>query len=312
VQAEARRIELSLGLLGDLECEGLLVDVADAAGATRATDFAALLTAAGIGIPLAIRVPADLVPVVAGAAARVVVRIEAPLAADRLREIARVGCPVEWSFQLEGEPLLQAVDEAAASGLEGQLVSVKSGLPVHGARLLAARLEVRSVGRTPIVLHHRADPSLDPETALLRAATDLGAPLCDGIGDLVSLGGFGAPDRNVSLAYRILQGARLRTSWTEFISCPSCGRTLFDLEKTTARVKERTGHLPGLKIAVMGCIVNGPGEMADADFGYVGAGPGKVNLYLGRECVVRGVREKEAPDRLVELIRKHGRWADPA
>jgi (E)-4-hydroxy-3-methylbut-2-enyl-diphosphate synthase len=311
VREATRQIELSLGRLGDLECEGLLVDVADAAGANRATAFADRLTAAGIAVPLATRVPAALVPAAAGAAARVVVRIEAPLAADRLREIGRVGCPVEWNFHLEGEPLLEALDEAVASGLEGRLVSVESELPVHGARLLAARLEARSAGRIPIVLHHRADASLDPETALLRAATDLGAPLCDGIGDLVSLGGFGAPERNVSLAYRILQGARLRTSWTEFISCPSCGRTLFDLEETTARVKERTGHLPGLKIAVMGCIVNGPGEMADADFGYVGSGPGKVNLYLGRECVVRNVREQEAPDRLVELIREHGRWLDP-
>ena len=165
--------------------------------------------------------------------------------------------------------------------------------------------------RQSVVLRHRADPSLDPETALLRAATDLGAPLCDGIGDLVSLGGFGGLDHDLSLAYRILQGARLRTSWTEFISCPSCGRTLFDLEETTARIKERTGHLPGVKIAVMGCIVNGLGEMADADFGYVGSGPGKVNLYVGRECVVRSVPEGEAPDRLVELIRDHGRWVDP-
>ncbi len=309
-QEAARQIKLSLGRLGDLECEGLLVEVADAAEAIRAKTFADLLTAAGVGVPLAIRVPPALVPAVAGAA-RVVVRIETPLAADQLREIGRVGCPVEWNFHLEGEPLLGALDEAVAGGCDGRLVSVESQLPVHGARLLAARLEARSTGRVPIVLHHRADPSLDPETALLRAAADLGAPLCDGIGDLVSLGGFGALDRNVSLAYRILQGARLRTSWTEFISCPSCGRTLFDLEETTARIKARTGHLPGLKIAVMGCIVNGPGEMADADFGYVGSGPGKVNLYAGRECVVRNVREQEAPDRLVELIREHGRWMDP-
>jgi (E)-4-hydroxy-3-methylbut-2-enyl-diphosphate synthase len=177
--------------------------------------------------------------------------------------------------------------------------------------MLAARLRARSAGQVPIALHHRADPSLDAETALLRAASDLGAPLCDGIGDLISLGGFGALDRNVSLAYRILQGARLRTSWTEFISCPSCGRTLFDLEETTARVKELTAHLPGVKIAVMGCIVNGLGEMADADFGYVGSGPGKVNLYAGRECVVRNVAESEAPARLVDLIRERGSWVDP-
>jgi len=117
--------------------------------------------------------------------------------------------------------------------------------------------------------------------------------------------------RDVSLAYRILQGARLRTSWTEFISCPSCGRTLFDLEETTARVKAATGHLAGLKIAVMGCIVNGPGEMADADFGYVGSGAGLVDLYAGRARLVRNVPAAEAPARLVELIRQHGRWRDP-
>jgi (E)-4-hydroxy-3-methylbut-2-enyl-diphosphate synthase len=311
VQVASREIERCLGRLGDLDCEGLLVDVADAAGATRATALADLLTALDIDVPLAIRVPATLVPAAAGAAARVVARVEAPIAAEELREIGRVGCPVEWNFHLEGGPLLHALDQVIESGCDGRLVSVESDLPVHGARLLAARLGARSAGRVPIVLHHRADPSLDPESALLRAAADLGAPLCDGIGDLVSLGGFGALDRNVSLAYRILQGARLRYSWTEFISCPSCGRTLFDLEETTARVKERTGHLRGVKIAVMGCIVNGLGEMADADFGYVGAGPGKVNLYVSRECVIRNVGEKEAPARLVDLIRDHGRWVDP-
>ena len=115
-----------------------------------------------------------------------------------------------------------------------------------------------------------------------------------------------------ALAYRILQGARQRTTWTEFISCPSCGRTLFDLEETTARIKAQTQHLKGVKIAIMGCIVNGPGEMADADFGYVGSGPGVVNLYVGHECVERHVPQAEADARLMALIRRHGRWVDPA
>ena len=154
-------------------------------------------------------------------------------------------------------------------------------------------------------------PSADADAALLRAATDIGAALCDGVGDLVSLGGAGSLARDVRLAYRILQGARLRASWTEFISCPSCGRTLFDLEETTARVKAVTAHLAGLKIAVMGCIVNGPGEMADADFGYVGSGVGRVDLYAGRERVLRNVAAEEAPARLVDLIRSHGRWVEP-
>ncbi|MBW2388852.1 MAG: flavodoxin-dependent (E)-4-hydroxy-3-methylbut-2-enyl-diphosphate synthase, partial [Deltaproteobacteria bacterium] len=120
------------------------------------------------------------------------------------------------------------------------------------------------------------------------------------------------PELAVDLAYRVLQGARLRTTRTEFISCPSCGRTLFDLEEVTARIKALTEHLKGVKIAIMGCIVNGPGEMADADFGYVGSGVGQVTLYVGKQVFVRSVREEEAPGRLVELIKDSGRWVDPA
>ena len=175
-----------------------------------------------------------------------------------------------------------------------------------------AQLGARGSGGVPIVLRHRRDPGASEEEALLAAAVDLGAPLCDGIGDAVAIAGFHDPAAALALGYRILQGARLRTTWTEFISCPSCGRTLFDLEETTARIKARTQHLAGVKIAVMGCIVNGPGEMADADFGYVGSGPGLVNLFVGRECIARHVPDAQAADRLVELIREHGRWVDPA
>jgi (E)-4-hydroxy-3-methylbut-2-enyl-diphosphate synthase len=146
---------------------------------------------------------------------------------------------------------------------------------------------------------------------LLESATDLGALLIDGLGDGVRLLGFEDPLRAVDVTYGLLQGGRRRTTKTEYISCPGCGRTLFELEPVTARIKAKTDHLKGVKIAVMGCIVNGPGEMADADFGYVGWKPGKVNLYVGKECVVRDVPEDEAPDRLVDLIREHGRWIDP-
>jgi (E)-4-hydroxy-3-methylbut-2-enyl-diphosphate synthase len=113
------------------------------------------------------------------------------------------------------------------------------------------------------------------------------------------------------LSYNILQGARRRISKTEFISCPSCGRTQFDLETTTQRIKSQTGHLTGVKIAIMGCIVNGPGEMADADFGYVGAGPGKINLYVGKECVERNIAFDLADQKLIELIKAHDKWIDP-
>lgn len=119
------------------------------------------------------------------------------------------------------------------------------------------------------------------------------------------------PDEALRLSFGILQATRRRMSKTEYIACPSCGRTLFDLQETTARIKSKTSHLKNVKIAIMGCIVNGPGEMADADFGYVGGAPGRVNLYVGKNCVDRNIASEEAPDRLVNLIQKHGKWIEP-
>merc|ERR1712046_470493 len=112
-------------------------------------------------------------------------------------------------------------------------------------------------------------------------------------------------------SFNLLQASRMRISKTEFISCPSCGRTLFNLQDTTKRIQDRTGHLPGVRIAVMGCIVNGPGEMADADFGYVGSGAGKVDLYVKYDRVQRGIKSEKAVDALVDLIKEHGRWKEP-
>ncbi len=146
---------------------------------------------------------------------------------------------------------------------------------------------------------------------LLDASVLTGTLLCDGIGDLVSVETEDDLVRSTRLAYNILQGAGARISRTEFIACPSCGRTLFNLQETTRRIREKTGHLKGVRIAVMGCIVNGPGEMADADFGYVGGAPGRVNLYVGRDCVRYHVPEDEADERLIELIREHGKWTEP-
>ncbi len=146
---------------------------------------------------------------------------------------------------------------------------------------------------------------------LLEASVLTGSLLCDGLGDLVSVETEADPVRAVRLAYNVLQGAGARISKTEFVACPGCGRTLFDLQSTTQRIRSRTGHLKGVKIAIMGCIVNGPGEMADADFGYVGGAPGKINLYVGKSCVRYNIPADEADSRLVELIREHGRWTDP-
>jgi len=147
---------------------------------------------------------------------------------------------------------------------------------------------------------------------LLEASVLTGALLCDGLGDAVSVESVETPRQATTLAYNILQGARARTTKTEYVACPSCGRTLFDLQSTTQRIREATGHLKGVTIAVMGCIVNGPGEMADADFGYVGGAPGKVNLYVGKTCVKFHIPAENAVDALIELIREHGKWTDPS
>jgi len=117
-----------------------------------------------------------------------------------------------------------------------------------------------------------------------------------------------APGQTLRLSYNILQAVGARIFKTDYVACPSCGRTLFNLQETTARIKAATQHLKGVKIAIMGCIVNGPGEMADADFGYVGGAPGKVNLYVGKKAVKFNIPEGEAVDRLVDLIKEHGRW----
>jgi (E)-4-hydroxy-3-methylbut-2-enyl-diphosphate synthase len=146
---------------------------------------------------------------------------------------------------------------------------------------------------------------------LLTASTNIGSLLCDGIGDAILVEGEEAPGQALRLSYNILQAAGSRIFKTDYVACPSCGRTLFNLQTTTAKIKTATSHLKGVKIAIMGCIVNGPGEMADADFGYVGGAPGKVNLYVGKTAVKFNIPEAEAVDRLQDLIREHRKWVDP-
>jgi (E)-4-hydroxy-3-methylbut-2-enyl-diphosphate synthase len=150
------------------------------------------------------------------------------------------------------------------------------------------------------------------EDLTLRSATLLGALLCDGIGDSVQIRTDLEPQPALSLIYSTLQAAGVRITKTEYVSCPSCGRTLFDLQETTERIKSKTGHLKGVKIAIMGCIVNGPGEMADADFGYVGGAPGKINLYVGKECVQKGIPSEGSDQALINLIKSHDKWTEPA
>lgn len=162
----------------------------------------------------------------------------------------------------------------------------------------------------PVILCSHIDHT-DPERFQLWTSSDLGSSLIDGFGDGVWLKGTASAQHINSTAFGILQATRTRISKTEYISCPSCGRTLFDLQETTAKIREKTSHLKGVKIGIMGCIVNGPGEMADADYGYVGTRPGKIHLYKEKEVVRKNVDEAEAVDALIELIREHGDWIDP-
>ena len=206
-----------------------------------------------------------------------------------------------------------------------QFVTVKDSvdLPIIAAfRLLAARLQARHAILLKDVLVGAVDrngpgrlgsiaPTLDFPETLLTASTNIASLVCDGIGDAILVQGEEAPGQTLRLSYNILQAAGSRIFKTDYVACPSCGRTLFNLQTTTAKIKAATSHLKGVKIAIMGCIVNGPGEMADADFGYVGGAPGKVNLYVGKAAVKFNIPEAEAVDRLKDLIREHGKWVDP-
>lgn len=183
---------------------------------------------------------------------------------------------------------------------------------VHSARRLFEFLQTNDV--TTPVIHHLAYPEgVSKDDLVLQSGAEAGALLVDGLGDGILLD---APSHEMEFirntSFGMLQGCRMRNTKTEFVSCPSCGRTLFDLQEVTASIRERTSHLPGVAIAIMGCIVNGPGEMADADFGYVGGAPGKIDLYVGKEVVQRAIPMESATDALIELIKEHGRWVEPA
>jgi len=197
-----------------------------------------------------------------------------------------------------------------------QLVTVKDGLglpAITAFRLLAAKLK-RLGAKNPILLKDCLDfpaTPLEPKIALLRASVVIGSLLADGIGDAILVRGEAGGGQSLRLSFNILQAAGCRSFKTDYVACPSCGRTLFNLQTVTARIKARTEHLKGVKIAIMGCIVNGPGEMADADFGYVGGAPGKINLYVGKQAVKFNIPEADAVERLVDLIREHGKWVEP-
>jgi (E)-4-hydroxy-3-methylbut-2-enyl-diphosphate synthase len=219
---------------------------------------------------------------------------------------------LEKSNVLEIDPR----DEAAVAALNREntpkLITVLDGIDlevIHAFRQLAFRVD----SRHPILLKDTLNPptgETDFITALLSASQMIGSLLSDGIGDAILIRGETAPGQSLRLAYNILQAAGTRIFKTDYVACPSCGRTLFNLQSTTQKIRAATGHLKGVRIAVMGCIVNGPGEMADADFGYVGGAPNKINLYVGKTAVKFNIPEAEAVERLTDLIREHGKWVD--
>lgn len=210
--------------------------------------------------------------------------------------------------------LAEDADFLAALAADNGAVLVLETSNAHAmVDLRTACLLLDAAGCDVPVILRRTFETADVESFQLYAATDCGGPLIDGFGDGIWVEDAAIPlqVRNAT-AFGILQATRTRISKTEYISCPSCGRTLFDLQETTAKIRAVTNHLKGVKIGIMGCIVNGPGEMADADYGYVGTGPGKITLYKEKEVVRRNVPEAEAVEALIDLIREHGDWVEPA
>jgi len=212
--------------------------------------------------------------------------------------------------------LLSELDDAerriaATPSAPGQIALLEAAgdHPVAFWRAAILNMDARGDRRPAMLVRRYATAS--PEQLAIEAAADFAPPLIDGLGDGIGIVCPGVAEQTVTeISLAILQAARVRISRTDYIACPGCGRTLFDLQATLAAVRERTSHLRGVKIAVMGCIVNGPGEMADADFGYVGAGRGAVTLYKGSEVVRRAIPQAEALDALVELIKAEGKWVE--
>ncbi len=230
-------------------------------------------------------------------------------AVEILRIAKQLPLALEWRMEKEWEKLLELAELSQKEGLERFSLCWAGEDSMHVNRALVAALAEKEIEATLHLVSLRKEEKA--EDRVLFSSGELGCLLMDGIGDSVEVRAKNISlQDSINLCYNILQAARQRVTKTEFIACPSCGRTMFNLQDTTARIKKITSHLKGVKIAIMGCIVNGPGEMADADFGYVGGGPNKIHLYVGKECVEKNVAQEIADERLVELIKAHGRWVD--
>jgi (E)-4-hydroxy-3-methylbut-2-enyl-diphosphate synthase len=322
-EAAAAARELASPRLKDTPAEGLLVSMRAAAdletlrrglaSASWTPDFLVLELAPGL-------VPADVEPFLAAAGTAVVL----------LRRFADAKELANWADLARRSGHLVAVDASPAelanlagavkaAGDDLVIVTCSGGSPGCADHPVGAYRRVVETLRTarscaPIWIRNTAATSVKGDNSflsrLVEASFLTGGLLCDGVGDLVSIETESDPARAARLSYNVLQGAGARISKAEFVACPSCGRTLFDLQTTTQRIRAQTAHLKGVKIAIMGCIVNGPGEMADADFGYVGGAPGKINLYVGKQCVQYNIPQSEADARLIALIKEHNKWAE--
>ncbi|CAA2965693.1 4-hydroxy-3-methylbut-2-en-1-yl diphosphate synthase (ferredoxin), chloroplastic [Olea europaea subsp. europaea] len=226
-----------------------------------------------------------------------------------LPEGTRLVVSVRGDETQEELEILKSVD--ATMILHNLPYAEKKTSRVHAARRLFEYLAENSLD-FPVIHHMEFPNQIHRDDLVISAGTSAGGLLVDGLGDGILLE---APDQDFEFlrntSFNLLQGCRMRNTKTEYVSCPSCGRTLFDLQEISAQIREKTSHLPGVSIAIMGCIVNGPGEMADADFGYVGGAPGKIDLYVGKTVVKRGIAMEHATDALIQLIKDHDRWVDP-
>ncbi|MCL2596597.1 MAG: (E)-4-hydroxy-3-methylbut-2-enyl-diphosphate synthase [Paludibacter sp.] len=206
------------------------------------------------------------------------------------------------------ESALELMEICRQECFEKVLVSLKSSntvLMVKAVRLLVQKMEENDFH---FPLHLGVTEAGDGEDGRIKSAIGIGSLLVDDIGDTIRVSLSEPPEAEIPVAYRILQATRKRITKTEYISCPSCGRTLFDLQSVVAKIKEKTSHLKGLKIGIMGCIVNGPGEMADADYGYVGAKAGHISLYKKQTCIRKNIPEHQAVEALINLIKENGDW----
>ncbi|HZZ18299.1 MAG TPA: (E)-4-hydroxy-3-methylbut-2-enyl-diphosphate synthase [Opitutaceae bacterium] len=323
-QASATLSALSSPLLKDTPAEGLLVPIAaadelgvlEAASKTATSLFLVLELVSGL-------VPGDLEAFLSSARPRVVLlRRFGAQDSEVLSQWCDLAKRTGHFVAIDASPadfsLLSGAIKAAG---DSHLIVTHSGEtgrgsdhPVGAYRRIVEIL--KAVGsRAPVWIRNTSANTIHGDNSflskLIEASFLTGSLLCDGVGDLVSIETESDAPRSARLSYNVLQGAGARISKAEFVACPSCGRTLFDLQTTTQRIRSQTAHLKGVKIAIMGCIVNGPGEMADADFGYVGGAPGKINLYVGKQCVQYNIPQAEADARLIALIKEHKKWAEP-